>query len=254
MTDKTYTHEQVTELVDSMREMIANGAQDQTIRNRMAAALSGGYDYADTLHNIYLDYGYPAQLDFFNFWNMYRRFGIAARGVELYPDQTWLDDPIVEGSTQFERELERIVGRGLWRRLQGLDTRQRVGRYGGMFMRVRDGLSPDLPLEGKLPGVDALVDMIPLYESQLKVLETQTNILADDYGMPTMYEYSASAEGRRNENVSGTIRIHPSRVIIASEDSDNSNIYGIPCLESSYNSLMDLRKIIFYLLPIQGCQ
>ncbi|MCK5666845.1 MAG: hypothetical protein KAI17_25325, partial [Thiotrichaceae bacterium] len=54
----------------------------------------------------------------------------------------------------------------LWQRMKGADTRQRVGRYAGIFMRVRDGLSPELPLESKLPGVGALVQMIPLYESQ----------------------------------------------------------------------------------------
>jgi hypothetical protein len=211
----------------------------------MAAAISGGYDFADTLHNIYLDYGYPINLSFFNFWNMYRRFGIARRVVELYPDQTWLENPIVEGGGSFEKELERLDKRlGLWRRLKGLDTRQRVGRYAGMFMRVRDNLSPNEPIVGKLPDAASLLDMVPLYESQLEVASTQDDPKKDDFGMPTMYQFTGGAAGNRNEKAGASFQIHPSRIVIASEDSDNSGIYGIPVLESIYNSLMDLRKIL----------
>ena len=56
---------------------------DRGIRASLASAISGGYDYADTLHNIYLDYGYPQKLEFEMFWNMYRRFGVAKNIVEF---------------------------------------------------------------------------------------------------------------------------------------------------------------------------
>lgn len=223
----------------------ANATVDSGIRQRIAAAISGGYDFADTLHNIYLDFGYPLSLSFFNFWNMYRRFGIARRVVELYPDQTWLDDPIVKGVDQFNRELEKLNEKfGLWRRLKGLDTRQRVGRYAGMFMRVRDDLPPDKPIAGRLPGSGALMDMVPLYESQLDVSTTQDDPKADDFGMPKMYQFISGTSGNRNEKAGASFQIHPSRIVIAAEDSDNSGIYGIPVLESVYNSLMDLRKVL----------
>lgn len=248
---KTYSQAELNGAIHQAVEKAVTGlapnpnALNSGIRGRIASMLSGGYDFADTLHNIYLDYGYPVTLSFFNFWNMYRRFGVARRVVELYPDQTWLEDPIVEGTDQFDRELEKLnETMGLWRRLKGLDTRQRVGRYGGMFMRVRDGLSPEKPIEGKLNGLAALVDMIPLYESQLTVNTTQSDATADDFGMPTMYQFSSGTVGNRNDKVQASFNIHPSRIVIASEDSDNSGIYGIPVLESVYNSLMDLRKVI----------
>lgn len=225
--------------------LMGNATQQQAIRSQIAAAISGGYDFGDTLHNIYQDYGYPATLTFTNYWNMYRRFGIARRGVELYPDQTWLDDPIVTGGGQFERELEKLVRqRKLWRRLKGLDVRQRVGRYAGMFMRVRDGKMPSEPVAGRLSGVDALVDMVPLYESQLQVVTTENDPKADNYAQPTMYQYNGAATGSRNEREASSFEIHPSRIIIAAEGSDNGGIYGIPAQECVYNSLMDLRKVL----------
>ena len=62
------------------------GSMDTGLRARIASMISGGYDWADTLHNIYLDFGYPENLDFNNYWNMYRRFGIAKNVVELPVD------------------------------------------------------------------------------------------------------------------------------------------------------------------------
>lgn len=242
---KEFTQAQLKYAVDEAVSGITANAINSGVRQKIAAAISGGYDFADTLHNIYLDFGYPLSLEFFNFWNMYRRFGIARRVVELYPDQTWSDDPIIVGGDQFNRELGKLnQDFGLWRRLKGLDTRQRVGRYAGLFMRVRDKVSPENPIVGRLPGLGALVDMIPLYESQLQVSTTEDNVLKDNYGMPTMYQFTSGTAGNRNEKAGSSFQIHPSRIIIASEDSDNSGIYGIPVLESIYNSLMDLRKVL----------
>jgi len=214
------------------------------IRDRFQAFKSGGYDFADNLHDIYLDYGYPAELDFFNFWNMYRRLGIAKNIVETYPELGWMDSPLVLNNDEPISDIEILNDNfGLWTRLKGLDTRQRVGRYAGLFMRVRDGLTPDKPI-GNLNGLNSLVDMIPLYESQLEVVSTQNDIMADDYGYPTMYQFNGTEEGNRNENALSTFNIHPSRLIMASEGSDNGSIYGVSCLEAVYNSLMDLRKVI----------
>ena len=221
------------------------GTLDNGLRSRIASMISGGYDWADTLHNIYLDFGYPENLDFQNYWNMYRRFGIAKNIVELPVDTGWIDEPSVKGNKAFMKEFEQLVEeKKFWMRMKGLDKRQRVGRYAGMFMRVRDNKKPSEPIEGKLNGIGTLVEIMPLYESQLKVIETDQNQMSDTYGQPILYQYSGIAEGSRNNNATTTINIHASRVVIAAEDADNGWIYGISVLEAPYNSLLDLRKII----------
>ena len=253
MIDQTYTSAEVNGMVHSAvgalmsgTQLQANAHDAQGIRHRLASAISGGYDFADTLHNVYLDFGYPCQLKFFNFWNMYRRFGVAKRVAHAFPDATWRENPTLGSpSAQFLREFELFNEQfGVWRRLLDLDRRQRVGRYAGMFMRVRDGLSPELPIAGKLGGLGALGNMVPLYESQLEVIETQNSVTADDYGMPIMYQFNSGTAGNRNDRAQATFNIHPSRIVIASEEADNGNIYGVSSLESVYNSLMDLRKVL----------
>lgn len=215
------------------------------IRSRIASLMSGGYDFADTLRNIYLDYGYPAKLNFFNYWNMYRRFGIARNVVELPPDTGWMTAPTIKGSAQFDRDFELLVKQvKFWVRLKGLDVRQRVGRYAGMFMRVRDNKNPSEPIEGKLNGLGALIEVMPLYESQLDVIESDTDVTSDTFGRPIMFQYSSGIVGSRNPDARSVISIHASRIVIAAEGADNGWIYGISSLEAPYNSLMDLRKII----------
>ena len=222
-----------------------NSSLDYGVRARMAQAISGGYDMADTMHNVYLDFGYPATLNFTHFWNMYRRFGIAKNVVELIPDTGWMTDPRIIESDSLEKEVDTIDKRlSLWSVLKAVDTRQRVGRYAGIFMRVRDGKTPEHPIEGKLSGEASLAGMMPLYENQLEVLTIQTDAKEDNFGQPTMYQYSAQATGNRNEKITSTFKIHPDRLVMVSEEADKGSIYGVSVLEACYNSLMDLRKIM----------
>lgn len=211
-TKKESIEDQVQSGVRAAIEEMRTNASNDTFRSRISSALSGGYDGADTLHDIYKDFGYPEDLTFDEFWNMYRRFGIAKNVVELPVDTGWISPPEIDGSEQFNRDLELLIDdQNMWQRLKGLDTRQRVGRYAGMFMRVRDGLSPDKPIEGKLSGLGSLVQMIPLYESQLDVVSTDQDPMSDTYGQPTMYQFVGTAEGNRNEDDVSSFNIHPAR-------------------------------------------
>lgn len=230
----------------NQQELLLN-QMSQYFRQRMGDMMSGSYDNADTLHNVYLDFGYPEQLEFANYWNMYRRFGIAKAIVETYPDLGWMEEPTIEDtSDRFTRQFEELAERiHLWSRLKGLDIRQRVGRYAGLFIRVRDGLPPAEPATGPLMGINAIFDVIPLYEGQLHVIATDTNVQSETYDQPTLYQYrTGEGTGARSDQNNSTFNIHPSRIIIAAEGADNGSIYGISELETPYNSLMDLRKII----------
>ena len=222
-----------------------NDPTGSQISLRMAALTSGGYDFSDTLHNIYIDFGYPAQIKFSQFWNMYRRFGIAKNSVELPVNTGWITPPTIEGFEAFNSEVEKLNNRiKVWIRIKGLDIRQRVGRYAGMFMRVRDGKTPDWPIDGMLSGEAALMDMVPLYESQLEVISSDDDPNSETFGQPVMLQFRQSVEGDRNEETNNTIAIHASRIVFAAEGADDGSIYGIPALEAIFNSLMDLRKVI----------
>lgn len=205
---------------------------------------TGQYDNADTMHHIYKDFGYPETITFENLWNMYRRFGVAKGVVDILVDLTWVDAPTIESDNeQFLNEFKQLVEeKYLWSRLKGLDKRQRVGRYAGLFVQIKDGKTPNMPV-GSLSGIKSIVKLVPLYEGQLEVMTTDTDPLSETYDEPTMYLYKSKGIGSRNEDSSQSFEIHPSRLIMAAEGADDGSIYGISSLECVYNDLMDLRKI-----------
>lgn len=215
----------------------------QTIRD-MFSNFTGGYDNADTMHNIYEDFGYPQALDFNHYWNMYRRFGVAKAVVELPVDLTWVDAPVVKSDNKILQDdfLTLATDTRLWSRLKGLDKRQRVGRYAGLFIQVRDGKKPETPV-GKLNGVKSIARLIPMYEGQLEVTETDNDPMSDKFGQPKMYQFNSMGTGGRNERGGVSFSIHPDRLIMAAEGADDGSIYGISALECIYNDLMDLRKV-----------
>jgi uncharacterized protein len=233
-------------MMDKIEQFMAVNLTNQpSLRNGFGVSqrtISGSYDYADSLHDIYRDYGYPLELSFYNFWNMYRRGGIAGAIVEQRPNVCWVSPPIIKASDIFLNELQVLIkNKKLWKRLKSADKKQRVGQYGALFIRVKDGLSLDQPV-GKLNGPGSIESIIPLYEGQLIPFDFYRDPKSADYGKPSMYQYRGGSVGDRNPNVSDTFNIHPSRVIIISENADDS-IYGISSLERPYNSLLDLRKI-----------
>ena len=111
-------------------------------------------------------------------------------------------------------------------------------------MRVRDGKEPNEPLDSELNGLGSLVEMVPLYESQLEVMSTDNDPKSDNYGLPTMYQFNSAASGNRNEKARASFNIHPSRIVLAAEGADDGGIYGVSSLEACFNSLMDIRKIM----------
>ncbi len=211
--------------------------------NGRSMALSGGYDNADTLHNVYSDFGYPVALSFSNFWNMYRRFGVAGAVVDIPPNLSWLMPPSVEGKESFLNDFNLLCKKtNLWNRLKGLDKRQRVGSYAGLFIEVADNKRPSEEVE-TLNGIGQIHNLKPIYEGQLRVSDTQQDVTKPFYGEPTMYEFVSSGDGSKSTEDNASFKIHPSRLIIAAEGADDGSIYGVSSLENIYNDLLDLRKI-----------
>lgn len=233
--------QRLVKMQSNITSLVQNGVEQfgsSAIALRLSdAGISGGYHFADCLHNIYSNFGYPQQLQFYNFWNMYRRNGTAKAIINTPPNITWMDDPIIEASDSFLNDLNILIEeKSLWGRLKGLDKRQRVGRYAGLFIEIKDGKTTDLPVD-TVAGIGSIVSFKPIYESQLEVATE------DDDGHPTMYNYNSGAIGNRNDRSSQAKSIHPDRIVISAEGADDGSIYGIPELEACFNSLMDLVKI-----------
>ena len=231
--EKTFTQSELNAAISQTEAFMVNASTTRQIVAQRGALSGTGYDNADTLHNVYTDYGYPTELDFSNYMNMYSRFGIAKRVVEIYPDVCWITPPkITESSDQFKRDLDLIIERlNLWQRLKGLDTRQRVGQYAGFFMRVADNSKSPAEELKKVSASNSLIDIMPLYESQLIPLTFDEDLKSKRYAQPVTYQFTGNATGSRNSNANASVTIHHTRIIIAAEGADNGGIYGVPVLQ-----------------------
>lgn len=240
----------------SKRNIQANSSRGGNGRgNDIGARLSGGYHFADQKRDVWTVAGYPSKVDFSMHWNMQARFGIAKAGIHRIVDKCWQSSPtITDGEfdgkrslTPFEKDLEILIEKHfLFARLKGVDWRNRIGRYAGILPIVTETqeTAPTEPAS-KSMGIESLLKLVPLPESQLSVDDVQSNsdISSADYGMPKHYNLRQDVNGDRNPVENSEIQLDPSRVFIFAEGADDGSIFGIPANEAGYNSLLDLEKV-----------
>lgn len=101
------------------------------------------------------DCGYPDQITPKAYRKLYDREGIAARVVEVLPDETWSTPPQVYETenpkhiTAFEDAVERLQKQlNIWGELHRLDIMSRIGHFGVMLLGFGDGKALDQPVAG----------------------------------------------------------------------------------------------------------
>lgn len=211
-------------------------------------------------HDHYKDFGFPEIVDFDFLYAMYQRNSLAKAAVDKTTRKTWQDPPWLlekprdgsEGATKKETRLEKAIRQHFvdirfWTKVMEADRRSLVGKFSGIILRVADNKPTNEPLTTVSGGLDALVDIIPAWEGQLKVKEWNTDVQSVAYGEPLMWEYDEGTIGpNMSPSVAGTTRqrrltIHPSRLIIWSFD---GSLDCDPALKAGVNDLLSLEKIV----------
>ncbi len=197
--------------------------------------------------NAWAQYGYKTTLTFADFLQAYERGGAGHGAVHRLLDKCWQEVPRIkqleaDKETPWEKSLKKLLtGINGWQKLRDLDRRNLVGRYAGLIYRVADNklLSEPLGTGGKL------VDLVPLYENQIKVLKWNEDELSQDYGRPEMFQFETSPPGTMEEARPRTwLKVHPSRVQMLAEGSVNGDFYnGVPLLRAGFNDLVGIEKI-----------
>lgn len=196
-------------------------------------------------------YGYPEQVTFDKLLSAYMRGGPAYGAVHRLLDTCWLDNPRIkppgkDDETAWETQVQQVFDAAdVWEKLQDFDRRNLVGRYAALVYRVADNLTLDQPLVR----ATALVDLVPLYEDQIKVTAWHSD--PNDwqrYGTPAKYQmraksHAALAGGDTQGQPELWLDVHPSRVQILAEGSVGGMFDGVPMLLPAFNSLVDLEKI-----------
>jgi hypothetical protein len=194
-------------------------------------------------------YGYPDDVTFERMLTAYERGGAAHGAVHRMLDGCWQDNPRIktEGSedeTPWEKNTLKVLKsvRG-FAKLRDLDRRNMIGRYAGLILRVADSLA----LREPMVRAQKLVDMVPVYENQLRVTAWNVDETSEDYGKPTMYQYRTRPvqnQGDTQGRPETWIDVHPSRIIIMAEGSVGDDMFdGVPLLKAGFNALVDIEKV-----------
>lgn len=221
--------------------IIANASS--LIRDRLARAFPFAFN---TKHDYAQDYGWPVNLQFDQFYRMYRRNGIAASAIDKTVGKTWATMPAIwESEKPTESAAEKAIRKHftrarIWRSLMDADRRSLVGGYAGAILLLRDGEKLDRPVGFLRQGVETLAGVIPAWEGQLTVAEWDQAEGSDTYGEPLIYQYSEQAVGEVQNPARANVRIHRDRVLIWSDD---GTVNCHSALEPGFNDLTDAEKI-----------
>lgn len=215
------------------------------------ATLSGMFGALDNKRpRAWEQYGYPEEVTFTALLKAYERGGPAQGAVHRILDACWQERPrIKQPGADEETQWEKKVGSlfkavGAWRKLRDFDRRNMVGRYAALVYRVADGLQ----LREPMGRAQKLVDIVPLYESQMTPTMWDTDQASPRYGQPVMYQMRA----RRPEQIGQTgqagqpdlqVEVHWTRVQILAEGSVGDMFDGVPLLKAGFNHLVDLEKV-----------
>jgi hypothetical protein len=208
----------------------------------------GGHLATGTKRRHATEYGWPDRITFAHALEMFQRNGLAQAAIRKTRAKTWQTDPQLrygeegDDATALETAVaERFTRIRLWQQLAEADMRGMVGAYGAAILRVGDGLDMHQPL-GRAPGLENLVEVIPCWESQLRVAGIVADLADPFYGRPEMWTFHESAvTSPANPSAIRSFSVHPSRVLVFSRDGtldDRSQ------LEAGYNAALDAEKVM----------
>lgn len=188
-------------------------------------------------------YGWPEHVTFAAMLRAYKRTGPGNAAVSRILAACWRTKPAIKrGEAEGETDADRLL-KPFWGKLRAWDERNLVGRYAGLILRLADNLALSEPVVR----ASKLVDVVPVWEDQLKVTAWDMDTQSTRYAMPTMYQYrrrSIAAENDGQGRPDEWADVHWSRVLVWAEGSATGDMFdGVPWLEAGYNSLVNLEKI-----------
>lgn len=214
-------------------------------RANLAAGL--GKQYGGD-RDIYQALGYKTILNYSDYWTQYTRQDIAKAIIDRPVKATWQGQlELIESEdadkTVFEKAWydlnKKLKLRSL---LSRVDRLTGIGRYGVLLLGLDDvvdqtGFVKPVSKSGKR----TLLYVKPFGEQSAKIDTYENNPNNERYGMPLIYSVEVADIASGSSSV---VRVHYSRMIHILEDHLESEVMGIPKLQSVFNRLFDLEKLV----------
>lgn len=238
-----------------MKQQRASNSSIERDRSKNLSTLFSGTSNTKR-QRLYQEFGYPLELCFDDFYRAYRRNAVAGAAVTRVVDGCWEDFPeVYEGDqtkdaakqTEWDKRINKLLKR-CWKQIKGADRRNLVGRYSAILLQVKDSKKWYEPVDTAVVGriqEKALVKLIPAWEAQIDPVAWDDNPDSETFGEVTMYSFTElQVDGNFDARPGRIINVHPSRVIILAEGSDDGVMSsGKSLLEDGFNKLLDIEKV-----------
>ena len=121
-------------------------------------------------------------------------------------------------------------------------------RYSAILLQIKDSKKWSEPVDTTIVGrlqEKALVKLIPAWEAQIDPVNWDDNPDSETFGEVTMYSFTElPVDGNFDARPGRIINVHPDRVIILAEGSDDGVMTsGKSLLEAGFNKLLDIEKV-----------
>lgn len=192
--------------------------------------------------------GYPRVIQYDDLLAVYTRQDIAKAIIDRPVKATWRGDfKLVETYTDDETPLEKAWNH-LYRTLPlkqnflRADKLASLGNYAILFLGFNDVNNTDSLINPVKPGTGReLMYTKPFGQNVINIVEWDDDTSSPRYGQPLIYEVDMeNAVGSYGKNV----LIHHSRLLHIAFDLLDSEHEGAPILESVFNRLKDLEKLV----------
>ncbi len=206
--------------------------------------------------------GYPDEINLEKYRVYYDREGIAARVVNIYPEESWAMDPEVfetfkGADTPFEAEWKVMLDEmDVLGSLQRIDEISGIGYFGVLLYVFDDGLTYDQPLydvgaDGKPIPLEKPLKLLQLRtfdQSVVRIIKFDTDKNSSRYAMPVMYAIKVTDPNIPTSTSvpgpAGELEVHWTRILHVADNCKSSVVYGEPRMQNVFNRIMDLRKIL----------
>lgn len=217
-------------------------------RAQLAAAL--GKQYGGK-RDIYAALGYPDNITFEDYAARYSRQDMAKAIIDKPVDATWrggftLSEPGEVEKTQLETGFSDLYQRlHLLSVFNRLDKLSGLGRYGTLLFGLSDVQGPSDWTNPVIGGSTlSLLYLKPLSEGSCKIQQFETDPTSERFGMPKLYTVEFSAAGSGQSNYPNSLLVHWSRILHVVGGELEVDVFGTPRLQSVFNRLMDLEKLV----------
>jgi hypothetical protein len=200
-------------------------------------------------------FGYPNIITAADYWDAYKRNGIANRIVKSYPNACWRDGTTVnddDGSDMDKDSDDYSEFAAAWYELQKAnkiyhyleraDRMARVGQFSILVMGFADNSRMSTPLVGEAE----LRYMNAYAEKSVTITQWDTDPESERFGLPVLYRVQVDNQndpGSKQVTPNASFVVHFSRVIHVVENPDDTEIFGEPALRPVWNYVIDLEKV-----------